>query len=90
MRAGSAIVMWLRDQAAAIKPPTVFGTVADLLGLRVVPDDRLDTGEWKVFDQRGTEYGAGRVGQPGDQIEYWPGVGFVTINLPAGTFGAMP
>lgn len=77
LRAGSAIIAWLREQET---PRPGIGAAA-LLGLAVHEDLTLDNGEWVTLDQHGTECGRGRVGQPGEVIAYVPGTGFIAFEL---------
>lgn len=77
LRAGSAIVDWVRDLP---KPaPSMTGeTAALLLGLRVEHTPSLDAGAWQVLDQYGAILADGRVGEPGENVMWMPGHGFLT------------
>lgn len=68
LHCGQAILSWIRDLPP--KAPTLPGAVntAMMLGLRVVPNHRLDTGQWQVYDQYGALMQEGRVGEPGELV----------------------
>lgn len=80
LHAGTGIVAYLRTVSQT--GPALPGLRAPLLGLTVHEDPELDAAEWWVADQHGDELARGRVGEPSENVQFWPGVGFVSINLP--------